>query len=119
MVVPWLGCGPQVSSCHEGSSDNVDVVITGPVQAVGTSSRQLVEPGEVAEVDSQVGGQDGVLNDQHDLGILCWSQSVQDPVTIKVEDDQGLVEVMSLQSGAGVQFGQGGVGSQLVTVVGA
>ena len=98
MVVPWFGCCPQVSSCHESSSDNVDVVITAPVQVVRTSRGQLVESGEVAEVDSQVCGQDGVLYDQHDLGILGWSQSVQDSVTIQVENDQCLVEVMSLQS---------------------
>ena len=68
-------------------------------------------------MDRQVSGEDGVLYHQHDLGVLGRAQRVQDPVTLQVEDDERLVEVVSLQGGAGVEPGEGGVGDQLVTVV--
>ena len=38
-------------------------------------------------------------------------------MSVKVQDDQSLVEVVSLQGGAGVELGEGRVGDQLVTVV--
>ena len=68
-------------------------------------------------MDRQVSGEDGVLYHHHDLGVLDRAQRVQDPVTLQVEDDERLVEVVSLQGGAGVELGEGGVGDQLVTVV--
>ena len=68
-------------------------------------------------MDRQVSGEDGVLYHHHDLGVLGRAQRVQDPVTLQVEDDERLVEVVSLQGGAGVEPGEGGVGDQLVTVV--
>ena len=68
-------------------------------------------------MESQVSGEDGVLDHSQHLAVLAGAQAVQDPVAVQVEDDQRLVEVVSLQGRARVELRQRGVGRQLVTVV--
>ena len=117
LVVPGLGAGPQVRGRHQGRRQDLDTGRVGPVNVSGVG--QLVESGEVTEVESQVGGEDGVLDHSQHLAVLAGAQVVQDPVAVQVEDDQRLVEVVSLQGGAGVELGQRGVGGQQVVVVGS
>ena len=73
----------------------------------------------MAEVNRQVRGQDGVLDHCQNLGVFSRRQTVQDPVSVKIEDDQRLVEMVSLQGGAGVQLGQRRVGGLQVVAVGS
>lgn len=63
-------------------------------------------------MDSEVSCKDGVLNHPQGFGVLGRSEGVQNPMAVQVEDDEGLVEVMPLKGGAGVELGQGRVGGQ-------
>ena len=112
LVVPGLGAGPKVSCGHERGAQGVDALLAVPIQSGGPGPGQALEAAQVTEVDSEIGGEDGVLDHAEDSGVLGGAECVQDPVTVQVEDDEGLVEVVPLQGGARVELGQGGVGGQ-------
>ena len=51
------------------------------------------------EMKAEVGGQDCLLHDGQGGGVLLLVQVLKDLVAFQVEDDQGLIQMMSFQGG--------------------
>ena len=49
------------------------------------------------EMQTEVGGQDGLLDHSQGGAVLLLVQVLQDLVAVQVENHQGLIQVMSLQ----------------------
>lgn len=67
---------------------------------------RLQEGAALAEVHSQIGGQDGVLEHMYHLAVVVRRQIAQHLIAGTVEDHQALVEMVVLHRRRGVQLRQ-------------